>query len=363
MDVMLTDLLKLLGIDITSSTKATAASKASTFRAALSFHVGEGGDQDNDCFEGAIIMPSSTAPDDVYTRASKNSREVMVLRMENIFDEVESRLQHMDDMDGDNAVADLLSEFSSEIEDSSEHRFRYMSKPVVIGDSIPPPLNCPTPVQHVRGWEYMIRDTLVAIVVCLCVCVCVCCLVFTITYVYISLYKESICVFCLQSLEAALAHHNLGSYEESLKYLETARIQLVEGEREKLLARKRAELTKQLLKDVPLDAKGEPLEPIVLPAVEVQDSEIVIPSDCRFYIMACKGNVYQSCGDDEQSLLQYMKGWEIASNDMHKDWEVLFINSVGLLAYYNLHYELAWRCFARVSYFREMVSYIMRLLL
>lgn len=161
---------------------------------------------------------------------------------------------------------------------------------------------------------------------------------------------------CVQSLEAALAHHNLGSFEESLKYLETARIQLIETEREKVLVRKRNDMTRQMLKEAPVDAKGELLEPIILPEIVVLEAEVVVPYDCRFYVIACKGNVYQSCGDDEQSLLQYMKGWEIASVEMHKDWEILFINSVGLLAYYNLHYDLAWRCFSRVTTFREMVS-------
>lgn len=163
------------------------------------------------------------------------------------------------------------------------------------------------------------------------------------------------CVICIQSLEAALAHHNLGSYEESLKYLETARIQLIETEREKVLIRKRQEMTKKMLKEAPVDAKGDPLEPIILPEIEVSEADIVVPFDSRFYVIACKGNVYQSCGDDEQSLLQYMKGWEISSSSMHRDWEILFINSVGLLAYYNLHYDLAWKCFSRVSTFREMV--------
>ena len=114
-------------------------------------------------------------------------------------------------------------------------------------------------------------------------------------------------------------------------------------------------MMKKMLKEVPVDSKGEPMEPIILPHIAVKESEVRVPADSRFYVIACKGNVYQSCGDDEQSLLEYMKGWEQASDEMHKDWEVLFINSVGLLAYYNLHYDLAWRCFSRVSSFREMV--------
>ena len=55
---------------------------------------------------------------------------------------------------------------------------RMASKPVVIGDALPIPQKCPEAVQ--------------------------------------------------QLLEAALAHHNLGSFEESLKFLEAANIQLVD---------------------------------------------------------------------------------------------------------------------------------------
>ena len=29
--------------------------------------------------------------------------------------------------------------------------------------------------------------------------------------------------------------------------------------------------------------------------------------DLHMYIVLCKGNVYQSCGDDEQAMLHYME--------------------------------------------------------
>ena len=86
---------------------------------------------------------------------------------------------------------------------------------------------------------------------------------------------------------------------------------------------------------------------------EVKDFEISLPVESKLYIIACKGNVYQSCGDDEQSLLQYMTGWNEASAVREKDWEAVFINSIGLLAFYNLHYELAWKCFSLVTSFRS----------
>lgn len=61
-----------------------------------------------------------------------------------------------------------------------ETKVRLPSKPVVIGDALPVPAQCPDSVE--------------------------------------------------QLLEASLAHHNLGSFEDSLKFLEAARIQLADIE-------------------------------------------------------------------------------------------------------------------------------------
>ena len=148
MHIMLTNLLKQLGVDVAPSTNATAASSASTFRASTNLEIGDG----DEPFSGTVMMPTSLTADDLYTRSGKNNREVMVLRMEKIFDEVDMRLQMLSESDGDDNAADMLDDFSSELEDgSSENRMRHLSKPVVIGDSIPPPLNCPATVQHVRS--------------------------------------------------------------------------------------------------------------------------------------------------------------------------------------------------------------------
>lgn len=130
-------------------------------------------------------------------------------------------------------------------------------------------------------------------------------------------------------------------------------MQLHESEVEKIMNKKKAERRKLAL----AAENGAPVDPILTATkIEVHDSEVVLPYDSNFYIIACKGNVYQSCGDDEQSLLQYMAGWESSSYDHHRDWEMLFINSIGLLAYYNLHYELAWKCFHKVAKYREKVD-------
>lgn len=96
--------------------------------------------------------------------------------------------------------------------------------------------------------------------------------------------------------------------------------------------------------------------------IEVLDSELNVPADVSFYIQACKGNVYQSCGDDEHSLLQYLSAWNQATNSQYHDWEILFINSIGLLAYYNLHFDLALKCFLRVGRYRERVLFFSHIL-
>jgi hypothetical protein len=86
------------------------------------------------------------------------------------------------------------------------------------------------------------------------------------------------------------------------------------------------------------------------------------------YILTCKGNVYQSCGDDEQSLLHYMEGWAKAkalASDKTKvvapngtsseEWEMVAVNAIGMLAYHNVRYEVAALCFNVVAEFREKV--------
>jgi hypothetical protein len=78
-----------------------------------------------------------------------------------------------------------------------------------------------------------------------------------------------------------------------------------------------------------------------------------IPLDLELYIMLCKGNVYQSCGDDEQSLLHYMDGWAKAASQGDNDWEIVCLNSIGMLAYYSLRYDVALLCFAAVALYRS----------
>lgn len=143
--VCLSNLLGHIGVDLAGSIQATGNSRSTTYRPTTSTMVSD--DQTSRLIP-TVLLPSTSQPEDLYTRASQNGRESMVMRMEKIFDEVESRLANMVDEE-DTSLFDLEN-FSSELEDStSERRFRHLSKPVVIGDSIPPPLHCPSVVQHV----------------------------------------------------------------------------------------------------------------------------------------------------------------------------------------------------------------------
>lgn len=80
--------------------------------------------------------------------------------------------------------------------------------------------------------------------------------------------------------------------------------------------------------------------------------------DLDMYITLCKGNVYQSCGDDEQALLSYMEGLAKSKVKKDRDWEMISVNSIGMLAYYNLRYDVALLCFHAVAMYRQQVNYV-----
>jgi hypothetical protein len=138
----LADLFRQIGIDIAGSVGAVANSRGSTYQSVLPpSHAG------GDPFGGSIVIPSTDRPEDLYSRASRHNRETMVIRMEKIFDEVESRLSNSSS--GEDDMEDYNLDTLSELEDPFERNLKHLSKPVVIGDAIPPPLNTPSIVQHV----------------------------------------------------------------------------------------------------------------------------------------------------------------------------------------------------------------------
>ena len=111
---------------------------------------------------GTIVLPSHDQPENLYTGTMDHTRHVQNMRMENLFHEIEAKVIDMLDTDSD--VTAFIARQSDEV--ALDPKSRLTSKPVVIGDAVPVPEDCPESVE--------------------------------------------------QLLQAALAHHNLGSFEEAL---------------------------------------------------------------------------------------------------------------------------------------------------
>jgi hypothetical protein len=214
-----------------------------------------------------------------HTSTMQYVRQVLRQRMGQLFDEVHERAQEMPGNDSSSETARLLS--APKDTSSVEMRVRLPSRPVVIDDALPMPTLCPDSVE--------------------------------------------------QLLEASLAHHNLGNHDDSLKFLEAARMQLDETE----MRFAAADPTMQLL-----DRDQQERESRLL------------YKDAEMYVTLCTGNVCQSCGDDEQSLLHMMHGWVAACEFEDKDWEAVCVNSIGMLAYHHMRYDTAALCFNAVEHFR-----------
>lgn len=256
--------------------------------------------------QGTVTLPSQSHPENQYTGTLSHSRHAQLMRMENLFEEIESKVLKMLD-----PGSDILQMISLPNDENLDAKSRLASKPVVIGDAVPVPAICPEPVE--------------------------------------------------QLLQAALAHHNLGSFEEALKFLEAARMQL---EDIATTGRKSTGKGGSLADEEAGEAGGESdkeeeeknRDKAELSRPEGEEEELIdredIPLDLDLYIALCKGNVYQSCGDDEQSLLHYLDGLDRAQSQGDKDWEIVCLNSVGMLAYYSLRYDVALLCFAAVTAYR-----------
>ena len=227
--------------------------------------------------QGEIARSTLDGPEDTYNSVHNKGTHAMHLRLEHLFDKVELYF---------NDAADDIPEFvklaESSVQDSST---KLTSKPVVIGDALPFPDNTSEAVE--------------------------------------------------QLLEAALAHHNLGGYEESLKFLEASRLQLIEWQ----------------LQKKKLDLKSNP-NTTMAELEGLKRENVKLPLEIYVYIGICKGNVYQSCGDDENSMLAYFDCLSKAVAETNMEWEMVSINCIGMLAYYNMKYELALKCFSKVVSFR-----------
>ena len=376
---MLSELLKVIGIDLSrmphrmnqsmnysksktfqtsSSTGAMNTSTQRLYNESGGFVSGEQEtsalEMNDDFLAGVVVVPSSERPEDHYAGSSRLGRQSMLIRMERLFDDVADRLTKV-------TYASKTEEYNTVhlplLEDHvpPDMSPSYTSKPVVIGDAVPVPAKCPKAVE--------------------------------------------------QLLEAALAHHNLGSFQESLKFLEAARLQQIELFRKEAEARrvaaairkkeKEAEAERaRALEEAKAHAKGKIKEKdrrssfdevstrsegsqtmtgasenktgggdtTGKPTVETAAADSSAakfdprpPVEHELYIVICKGNVYQSSGDDEQALMQYMAGWERAVSRGSADWEVICLNCVGLLCYFNLRYDLALKCFSEVAAYRTEV--------
>jgi hypothetical protein len=186
----LSDLLREIGIsrvdetlsmaNLTLNSHAGSVTGSKTGHAAADHVVkhsanGHAGPGESNLFTGTVIVPSSEKPENMHAASLNHHRQAMMLRMEHLFDEVETRCLALTPPD-----SEVLQLLSAPKEDVMETKVRLPSKPVVIGDALPVPAECPDSVE--------------------------------------------------QLLEASLAHHNLGSFEDSLKFLEAARIQLADIE-------------------------------------------------------------------------------------------------------------------------------------
>jgi hypothetical protein len=206
---------------------------------------------------------------DQYTGSLRHSRQAMIFRMQTLFEAVEKFL--LEDSLTGKGPSQALVEFvkNSRTEETVfSGRQRFASKPVVISDAIPMPV-CPLPVE--------------------------------------------------QLLHSALAHHNLGSFKETILFLDAAKTQF-------------AELSGTL-----------------------KDNYVGLSIDFDMYVLLSKGNLYRSCGEDESAMLCYMEGWETSRVQQTPEWDIIFVNSIGVLAYYLVRYDIALLCFDRVVRYREEV--------
>lgn len=162
LNVMLCNMLKSVGIDMLTPPSPLIKKTNSTLKSSLSqsgFHqnAGDGTDFYNDPFPGTIMLSSAIAPagsgepDAIRAAKSRNenhSREAMLLRMEKIFDEVEERLNKIPTTEY-TATSMNENEFDTENDIKINRSRLHVSKPVVVGDAIPPPTNSPPLVGQV----------------------------------------------------------------------------------------------------------------------------------------------------------------------------------------------------------------------
>lgn len=322
---MLSDLLKAMGISILTRPHSASAITsgrvinnasltAKDLGPAMSTLPNQLPSQMNMTATGNIELPSTTRPSDSYNMSGKHNRQTMIMRMDSLFEDVAISLQEVTYSKTCDPTLSLLPNlFTNNTQDDMNiNSSKINGKPVVIADALPVPTDCPPSVE--------------------------------------------------QLLESALAHHNLNSFVEALKFLEAARVdyqQLIETSVQQEVSMRKGDEGRggdddslpslPSLKDTNSKRRGK----AVVMQKETQPVSRISPSiDIELYIMLCKGNVYQSSGEDELALVQYVTAWRRAMEEKSADWEAVSLNSIGLLCYFALRYDLALNCFAEVTAFR-----------
>ena len=210
---------------------------------------------------------------DQYTSSLQHSRQAMLCRMSEYFETIESYLLAESETCPGPTQALLNFIANNRREDAQfNSRTRFASKPVVISDAIPlPSALCPQAVE--------------------------------------------------QLLLSALAHHNQGSFKESILFLDATRTQFIE------LQKNSGHNDSHNINEVPFELEA--------------------------YMILSKGNLYRSAGEDEQAVNCYLDGWRFSKEQQEADWEIIFVNSIGVLAYYSIRYDIALLCFSKVARYRE----------
>jgi tetratricopeptide (TPR) repeat protein len=233
------------------------------------------------------VLPQSSYPGmrclDQYTSSLKHDRQAMLFKMQHLFTEVESLLLADPTSNGGSLIKIITLNRNAEKSYSSSQRFA--SKPVVISDAIPLPSGQCSPLVE-------------------------------------------------QLLQSALAHHNLGSYQEALDFLDGAKGQFKEPKSTSTNTDHVQEVQNRRMS---------------LNQVNLGE----LPFEIEMYITLSKGNLYRSRDEDELAMACYMGGWKRAQKIGNKEWGVIFVNSIGVLAYYSIRYDIALMCFDTVVHFRE----------
>lgn len=326
MSEMLSELLKSLGVDKLTNAVVKDNSNIKNLQQPVNKSLlSQNNDNTTNVFAGTVSLPSvdnlSNPANSSSVQQNSAIRQAMLMRIDYLFENDISTKLSQTTLKSPSDLDTMLKISSINIPENDHKTRNLLNKPVVIGDAIPVPSNA-----SITGTTHIIHESVE------------------------------------QMLQAALAHHNLGNFEESLKFLEASRVQLFTIERMNLIKKKQKELEKQREIELEINEDASSNSKILskitnemIENVTVSDSEVQLPIHIEMYIILCKGNVYQSCGDDEQALHCYIMGWTRAVLSKNTEWEIVCINSIGLIAYYNVRFEIALTCFAKVALFRQEV--------